>query len=283
MMQVSKKTLNIRGRLMELSTPVVMGILNITPDSFYAGSRISSVDELVDKAGQMQKEGAGIIDVGGYSTRPGAKEIDPEEEADRVESAIEPLTKYFPELILSVDTFRSSVAGRAVQKGAHMINDVSGGILDDSMFDVAAALKVPYILMHMRGTPQTMNQLTNYNQLIPDILKDLKEKADVLRQKGVADIIIDPGFGFAKTIAQNFELMKNLRAFHLLDYPLLVGISRKTTIYKTLNITAEEALNGTTVLNTLALQQGASIIRVHDVKQAAEVVKLWIAAGNSMN
>ncbi|KAA6431617.1 dihydropteroate synthase [Dyadobacter flavalbus] len=283
MMQVSKKTLNIRGRLMELSTPVVMGILNITPDSFYAGSRISSVDELVDKAGQMQKEGAGIIDVGGYSTRPGAKEIDPEEEADRVESAIEPLNKYFPDLILSVDTFRSSVASRAVYKGAHMINDVSGGILDDSMFDVAAALKVPYILMHMRGTPQTMNQLTNYNQLIPDILKDLKEKVDVLRQKGVADIIVDPGFGFAKTIAQNFELMKNLHAFHLLDYPLLVGISRKTTIYKTLNITAEEALNGTTVLNTLALQQGASIIRVHDVKPAAEVVKLWIAAGNSMN
>jgi dihydropteroate synthase len=283
MMQVSKKTLNIRGRLMDLSTPVVMGILNITPDSFYAGSRICSVDELVDKAGRMQNEGAGILDVGGYSTRPGAKEISLEEEADRVESAIEPLNKYFPELILSVDTFRSSVASRAVSKGAHMINDVSGGMLDEKMFDVAAALKVPYILMHMRGTPQTMSQLTNYNQLIPDILKDLKEKVDVLWEKGVADIIIDPGFGFAKTIAQNFELMKNLDAFHLLGYPLLVGISRKATIYKTLNITADEALNGTTVLNTLALQHGASIIRVHDVKPAAEVVKLWIAAGNSMN
>jgi len=282
-MQVSKKTLNIRGRLMDLSTPVVMGILNITPDSFYAGSRIRSVHELVDKAGRMQNEGAGILDVGGYSTRPGAKEISLEEEADRVESAIEPLNKYFPELILSVDTFRSSVASRAVSKGAHMINDVSGGMLDEKMFDVAAALKVPYILMHMRGTPQTMSQLTSYNQLIPDILKDLKEKVDVLRERGVADIIIDPGFGFAKTIAQNFELMKNLDAFHLLGYPLLVGISRKATIYKTLNITADEALNGTTVLNTLALQHGASIIRVHDVKPAAEVVKLWIAAGNSMN
>lgn len=282
-MQVSKKTLNIRGRLMDLSVPVVMGILNITPDSFYAGSRIRSVDELVERAGQMQLEGAGIIDVGGYSTRPGASEVDPEEEADRVESAIEPLNKYFPELIISVDTFRSSVASRAVHKGAHIINDVSGGILDERMFDVAAALKVPYILMHMRGTPQTMNKLTEYNQLIPDILKDLKEKVELLRQKGVADIIIDPGFGFAKTIAQNFELMKNLAAFHLLGYPLLVGVSRKATIYRTLNISAEEALNGTTVLNTLALQQGASIIRVHDVKPAAEVVKLWIAAGNSMN
>jgi len=282
-MQVSKKTLNIRGRLMDLSAPVVMGILNITPDSFYAGSRIGTADELVDKAGQMQNEGAGIIDVGGYSTRPGAGEVDPEEEADRVESAIEPLNKYFPELVISVDTFRSSVASRAISKGAHMINDVSGGILDDQMFDVAAALKVPYILMHMRGTPQTMNKLTDYNQLVPDILKDLQEKVEVLRQKGVADIIIDPGFGFAKTIAQNFELIKNLAAFHLLDYPLLVGISRKATIYKTLGITADEALNGTTVLNTLALQQGASIIRVHDVKPAAEVVKLWIAAGNSIN
>lgn len=282
-MQVSKKTLNIRGRLMDLSVPVVMGILNITPDSFYAGSRIRSVDELVERAGQMQRDGAAIIDVGGYSTRPGASEVDPEEEADRVESAIEPLNKYFPELIISIDTFRSSVASRAVQKGAHIINDVSGGILDEKMFDMAAALKVPYILMHMRGTPQTMSKLTEYNQLIPDILKDLKEKVELLRQKGVADIIIDPGFGFAKTIAQNFELMKNLASFHLLDYPLLVGISRKATIYKTLNISAEEALNGTTVLNTLALQQGASIIRVHDVKPAAEVVKLWIAAGNSMN
>ncbi len=283
MLQVSKKTLNIRGTLLDLSTPVVMGILNVTPDSFYSGSRVASAAQIVEKAGQMVSEGAGMIDIGGYSTRPGAREVSAEEEGDRIESAVEPLAKYFPGLILSVDTFRAEVAERGISKGAHIINDVAGGTLDDAMFETVARLRVPYILMHMRGTPQTMNQLAVYERLVPDILRDLREKAMILQSKGVADLIIDPGFGFAKTIAQNFELMRALEQFKLLGYPLLVGISRKTTIYKTLNISPEEALNGTTVLNTLALERGASILRVHDVKPAVEAVKLWMAAGNYPN
>lgn len=283
MLQVSKKTLNIRGTLLDLSTPVVMGIMNITPDSFYSGSRVASSDQIVEKAGQMVSEGAGILDIGGYSTRPGAHEVSAQEEGDRIESAVEPLAKYFPDLIISVDTFRAEVAERGVGKGAHIINDVAGGTLDDAMFEAVARMRVPYILMHMRGTPQTMNQLTAYERLVPDILRDLKQKVAVLQRKGVADLIIDPGFGFAKNIAQNFELMRELEQFKLLGYPLLVGISRKTTIYKTLQISPEEALNGTTVLNTLALDRGASILRVHDVKPAVEAVKLWMAAGNYPN
>ncbi|HWV29958.1 MAG TPA: dihydropteroate synthase, partial [Dyadobacter sp.] len=278
-----KKTLNIRGTLLDLSTPVVMGIMNITPDSFYSGSRVGATDEIVEKAGQMLSEGAGMIDIGGYSTRPGARELSAEEEGDRIESAVEPLTKFFPDLIISVDTFRAEVAERGIRKGAHMINDVAGGTLDDAMFETVARLRVPYILMHMRGTPQTMNSLTDYERLVPDILRDLRQKAVVLQSKGVADLVIDPGFGFAKTVAQNFELMRELKQFQLLGYPVLVGISRKTTIYKTLHISPEEALNGTTVLNTLALERGASILRVHDVKPAVEAVKLWMAAGNYPN
>lgn len=283
MLQVSKKTLNIRGTLLDLSAPVVMGIINITPDSFYSGSRVAGVDQVVDKAGQMLSEGASMIDIGGYSTRPGAREVSIQEEGDRIESAIEPLAKFFPDLIISVDTFRAEVAERGICKGAHLINDVAGGTLDNTMFDTVARLRVPYILMHMRGTPQTMNHLTHYDQLLPDILRDLRQKIAVLQSKGVADLIIDPGFGFSKTIAQNFELMRQLGQFQLLGYPVLVGISRKTTIYKTLNISADEALNGTTVLNTLALERGASILRVHDVGPAVEAVKLWMAAGNYPN
>ncbi|MCF2488848.1 dihydropteroate synthase [Dyadobacter sp. CY347] len=282
MLQVSKKTLNIRGKLLDLSTPVVMGILNITPDSFYEGSRMRSEDELITKAGQMLAEGATMIDIGGYSTRPGAREVEAAEESDRVESAVAPLNKNFPELIISVDTFRSEVARRAIETGAHIVNDVSGGTLDDQMFEVVGQLRVPYILMHMRGTPQTMSTMTAYNQLVPDVLKDLKGKLDKLRSLGVADIIVDPGFGFAKNTEQNFELMHHLSEFSLLDCPLLVGISRKATIYKTLNVSAEEALNGTSVMNTMALERGASIIRVHDVRPAMEVVKLWMAT-SSMN
>ncbi|WP_353720610.1 dihydropteroate synthase [Dyadobacter sp. 676] len=283
MSQVSKKTLNIRGRLLDLSTPVVMGIMNITPDSFYAGSRVVATDEIVEKAGKMLAEGAGIIDIGGYSTRPGAREVSEDEEGDRIESAVEPLAKFFPEVVISVDTFRARVAERGICKGAHLINDVAGGTLDDAMFETVARLRVPYILMHMRGTPQTMNSLTTYERLVPDILRDLRAKLVLLQSKGVADVIIDPGFGFAKTTAQNFELMRELAQFKSLGYPVLAGISRKTAIYKTLNISPEEALNGTTVLNTLALERGASILRVHDVKQAVEAVKLWMAAGNYPN
>jgi dihydropteroate synthase len=283
MSQVNKKTLNIRGRLVDLSTPLVMGIINITPDSFYSGSRVTSESELAEKVGRMLTEGAALIDIGGYSTRPGAQEVGAEEEGDRIESAVEPLTKYFPELIISVDTFRAAVAERGIASGAHIINDVAGGTLDDDMFDTVAKLKVPYVLMHMRGTPQTMNQLTTYKLLICEVLSDLKCKIDVLRSKGVTDLIVDPGFGFAKTIPQNFELIKHLSEFQALGYPVLAGLSRKTTIYKTLHISPQEALNGTTVLNTLALQQGASILRVHDVGPAVEAIKLWMAAGNYTN
>lgn len=283
MLQVSKKTLNIGGTLLDLSTPLVMGIINITPDSFYSGSRVVSSDQIVEKAGQMVLDGAAMLDIGGYSTRPGARDVSVGEEGDRIESAVEPLAKYFPDLIISVDTFRAEVAERGIGKGAHIVNDVAGGTLDDAMFETVARLRVPYILMHMRGTPQTMNQLTAYERLVPDILRDLRQKAAVLQSKGVGDLIIDPGFGFAKTIAQNFELMRELDQFKLLGYPVLVGISRKTTIYKTLNISPEESLNGTTVLNTLALERGVSILRVHDVKPAVEAVKLWMAAGNYPN
>jgi dihydropteroate synthase len=277
MAQVSKKTIKIQGRLLDLSIPRVMGILNITPDSFYSESRLSSMDAVVEKAGKMQEDGAVLIDIGGYSTRPGAKEVSESEETDRVVPVIEQLNKYFPELIISVDTFRSEVARQSVLNGAHIINDVAGGLLDDRMFDVVAELGVPYILMHMRGTPQTMNTLTEYDFLVPRILQELQEKLIGLREKGVSDVIIDPGFGFAKTTAQNFALMKDLSEFHELGCPLLVGISRKGMIYTTLNITAEDALNGTTVLNTISLQHGASILRVHDVKPAVEAVKLWMA------
>ncbi|MCE7066023.1 dihydropteroate synthase [Dyadobacter sp. CY326] len=280
MSQVNKKTLNIGGILLDLSRPVVMGILNVTPDSFFAGSRIGSQHELVDKAGEMMEQGATMLDIGGYSTRPGAKEIAVEEEVERVEWVIEPLNKYFPNAIISIDTFRSEVAKRAIEKGAHIINDVSGGNLDEKMFDMVAALGVPYVLMHMRGTPQTMSQMTDYKQLIPEILSDLKQKINLLRSKGVADIIVDPGFGFAKSATQNFELLQHLSEFSLLECPLLAGISRKATIYKTLEISAEEALNGTSVLNTMAVERGASILRVHDVGPAMEVVKLWLATSS---
>lgn len=276
MAQVNKKTINVRGSLVDLSVPLVMGIVNFTPDSFFKGSRVDSSAAVVDKVGVMKEQGASIIDVGGYSTRPAAPEVPSEEETDRVSSVIIPLKKYFPELIISVDTFRSQVAKVAVQQGAEIINDVSGGTLDEEMFDTVAQLGVPYILMHMRGTPETMSQLTDYNNLVVDIIRELKGRIDLLRQKGVADILVDPGFGFAKTISQNFEILKNLSDFKELGCPILAGLSRKATIYKTLGIEAEEALNGTTVLNTLALERGASILRVHDVKAATEAVKLWI-------
>jgi dihydropteroate synthase len=277
MSQVSKKTLKIRGKLVDMSVPRVMGILNITPDSFYAESRLSSVDAVLERVGIMETEGADFIDIGGYSTRPGAEDISISEEIDRIQSIIEPVNKNFPDVIISIDTFRSEVARVAVRYGADIINDVSGGLLDDRMFDTVAELGVAYVLMHMRGTPQTMNDLTGYDQLVPDILGELKQKMNLLRSKGVSDVLIDPGFGFAKTIPQNFELMRDLSEFNLLGCPILVGISRKATIYRTLHITAAEALNGTTVLNTLALEYGASVLRVHDVRAAVEAVKLWSA------
>jgi len=269
-----KSTLNINGNLLSLETPKVMGILNVTPDSFYAESRVSQDSALLQKAEQMVKEGADILDIGGYSTRPGADEVSVEEELKRVTKALDLLQKSFPEMIFSVDTFRAEVAKAAIDHGAHIINDVSGGNLDDLMFATVADLKVPYILMHMRGTPQTMKSLNQYSNLLIDISKELNQKYDELKALGVSDVIIDPGFGFAKSIDQNYELLQNLDYLLRIGCPILAGISRKSMIYKTLEIEPNEALNGTTALHMVALQKGAIILRVHDVKEAVEAVKL---------
>lgn len=270
----TNKTLNLRGRIMDLSMPKVMGILNITPDSFYDGGRFLSVDQAVRRCGEMLEEGAEMIDVGGYSTRPGATDISEQEELDRVMPVIGKIVQHFPETIISIDTFRSSVANLAVSAGASMVNDVSGGNLDGNMFPTVVSLGVPYILMHSRGTPQTMTSLTQYDNLLTDIAFDLSKKLNQLHSLGVKDIIVDPGFGFAKTIDQNFELLGDLDYFRILEKPLLIGLSRKSMIWKTLTINPKDALNGTTTLNTIALMKGASILRVHDVKEAVECVKL---------
>lgn len=278
MTKSTKKTLNCGGRLVDLTTPAVMGILNVTPDSFYAQSR-TSTDSVVATAEKMLTDGATFLDVGGYSTRPGATSVSPVEEADRVLSAIDAILRQFPDALISVDTFRASVARQAVEAGACLINDVSGGTLDEAMFSTVANLNragfaTPYVLMHLRGTPQTMQSLTTYADLLPDVIDELAMQVVGLRAVGVSDILIDPGFGFAKTPAQNFFLLNRLAGFSLFDAPILVGLSRKSTIYKTLKITADEAINGTTVLNTLALTNGASVLRVHDVREAIEAVTL---------
>lgn len=268
-------TINCKGELIDLSTPKVMGILNITPNSFYAESRIPEGSLLLKKTEKMLKEGATFIDIGGYSSRPDAENVTVEEEINRVLPAIELLIENFPGIIISVDTFRAEVAEKSLQAGAAMINDISAGSLDEEMMRVVAKHQVPYIMMHMRGTPKNMQSLTDYDDLTRDILYYFSEKVKLARQHGINDLITDPGFGFAKTKAQNFELFKNLELFQNLDLPFLVGISRKSMIYKSLNTSPQEALNGTTVLNSLALQKGASILRVHDVKEAAECVKLY--------
>ncbi len=272
-----KSTLNISGNLVSLDEPQVMGILNITPDSFYAESRVNQETAILKKAQQMVEAGAFILDIGGYSTRPGADDISEEEETKRVTDAINLVRSKFPEILISVDTFRSSVAKHAIESGANIINDVSGGNLDSNMFETVAQLNVPYILMHMRGTPQTMKSLNQYDDLLIDIGKELATKCNELMQRGVADIIIDPGFGFAKSISQNYELLQKLSYLKRLGYPLLAGLSRKSMIYKTLNIEPQDALNGTTALNMIALQNGASLLRVHDVKEAHETIKLFKA------
>jgi dihydropteroate synthase len=251
-----------------------MGILNVTPDSFYEGSRHTTTDKVVAQAEKMLAEGADILDIGGYSSRPGATDISVDEEKARVIPAIEAIRKAFPGTFISIDTFRAEVAEAAVQAGASIINDISGGSLDDKMFVTAATLKVPYILMHMRGTPQTMKQLTSYDNLIVELVTYFEQKVAQLRAAGVVDIIIDPGFGFAKTTEQNFTLLRNLNEFSLFELPVLVGLSRKSMTYKTLGVEATEALPGTIALNTLALLQGASILRVHDVKEAVQTIKL---------
>ena len=270
-----KKTLNIRGNLVDLSTPRVMGILNVTPDSFYDGGRyFQNEQRVLQQTEKMLSEGATFLDIGGYSSRPGAEEVSVEEEKRRVVENVALVTKHFPEAYVSVDTFRAEVAREAVAAGAGMVNDISGGELDPQMFDTIAELQVPYILMHMRGTPQTMQGFTTYENLVVDVLDDLQRKMARLRTLNVKDIIVDPGFGFAKTIDQNYTLLKNLSVFLTLGAPLLAGLSRKSMIYRRLNIGVEAAGNGTTALNTLALINGAGILRVHDVKEAVEAIKL---------
>lgn len=255
-----------------------MGILNVTPDSFFAGSRVEMrgnlTTEVVDRAGQMLREGATFLDIGGYSTRPGAPDISLAEEADRVLPAIEAILHAWPDALISVDTFRADVARQAVETGACMVNDVAGGTLDPDMFQTVAQLGVPYILMHLRGTPQTMQSLAKYDNVVTEVIDELGNQLAKLRALGHKDVILDPGFGFAKTPAHNFALLNELEAFRLFSEPLLVGVSRKSTIWRTLGITADEALNGTTVLNTVALLKGASILRVHDVREAVEAVTL---------
>lgn len=269
------KTINIKGELLELSQPIVMGILNITPDSFFAESRKQGEQEVVARVAEILTQGGKIVDIGAQSTRPSSTLLSSKEEIERLKPALNIINKEFPDAILSVDTFYSDVARFCVEEhGVDIINDISGGEMDKNMFDTVASLNVPYILMHMRGTPQTMNQLTDYENLIQDIFYYFSKKIAELHLKGVNDIIIDPGFGFSKTIDQNYELMASLKGFSIFELPLLVGISRKKMIYNLIDSTAEESLNGTSILNTFALQNGADILRVHDVKEALEAVKI---------
>ena len=269
------KTLNMKGRLVSLSTPLVMGILNVTPDSFYAGSRKQTEAAIEERIQTILNEGGEVIDIGGYSSRLDATEVSPEEEMNRLSFALKILNRQYPDALVSVDTFRASVARRCVEEyGVAMINDISGGEIDPEMFSTVAALRVPYIMMHMRGTPQTMQQYTDYDDLVGDIMKYFAEKVQQLNLLGVNDIILDPGFGFSKTLEQNYELMRRLSEFSLFELPLLVGISRKSMIYRFLGGTPAESLNGTTVLNTYALFHGADILRVHDVREAVEAVKI---------
>lgn len=276
MMQPFKTySLNLKGRLVTIDRPWVMGIINVTPDSFYGGSRVEDEQTLVERVQAMLDDGADVLDIGACSTRPGSEQVDARGEMQRLDWALGIIRRVSPDVILSVDTYRADVARRCVMEwGTDIINDISGGTIDEDMFSTIADLQVPYVLMHTRGTPETMASMTDYDNVAADVLEWMARRIDELRQMGVADIIADPGFGFAKTMEQNFELLARLDAFHALDAPLLVGVSRKRMIYTPLDCTADEALNGTTVINTLALQQGAHILRVHDVKPAVEAVKL---------
>ncbi len=270
----NKTSLNIRGHLIDLSSPKVMGILNVTPDSFYAGSRVSDEKTLLNQAEQMLQEGATFLDIGGYSSRPGAKDISEKEEIERVIPAIKSVMKTFPEAIISVDTFRSDVAEMAIEHGASMVNDISGGELDLGMTSTVLKSGLPYVVMHMPGTPQTMQKNTHYTNVFDEVFNFLVHKVEDLQQKGINDIIIDPGFGFGKTIEQSYELLNKLECFRIIGVPLLVGFSRKSIIWKLLETDPQKALNGTTILNTIAIMKGASILRVHDVKPAIEIIKL---------
>jgi dihydropteroate synthase len=268
-------TLNVRGRLFDLSEPQVMGILNVTPDSFYAGSRMETEEAVRGRVQQIVDEGGSMIDIGAYSSRPGAADVSAEEEMARLRRGMKVVRAVAPEVPVSVDTFRADVAKMAVEElGVDIINDISGGELDKKMFGTVAKLGVPYILMHMKGTPQTMQQAPHYDDLMKEVMLYFAEKIQQLRDLGQKDIILDPGYGFAKTIDHNYELLRHQEMLEVFELPLLVGVSRKSMIYRLLGTSPEEALNGTTVLNTIALQKGASILRVHDVKEAVEVVKI---------
>ncbi len=267
-------TLNFGGQLKELSSPLVMGILNITPDSFYSKSRVTQ-DILLEKVGQMVDAGVDIIDIGGYSSRPGAADVAEEDELERVIPAIESISKNFSDTIVSIDTFRSKVAKQAADAGALLINDISGGQADPEMFNTVAQLKLPYILMHMKGNPRNMQSNTQYTDLIGDLFTFFSQQIEKLNQLGVHDIIIDPGFGFSKTIEQNFYLLNHLNEFKTLNAPMLVGLSRKSFIYKTLGVKPDDAKTGSTVVNTIALEKGVKILRVHDVNEAKELIKLF--------
>lgn len=267
-------SINCKGRLLSFHQPLVMGILNTTPDSFFSDSRAGTIDAVLQKAAAMLEQGAAILDMGGQSTRPNAERVAADVEAARVVPAIEAVHQRFPEAIISVDTFYGSVAREAVAAGASIVNDVSAGILDPDMFATVASLQVPYVLMHMQGDPQTMQQNPHYDSVVLDVFDFLNFKVAALQQLGIKDIIIDPGFGFGKSQQHNFELMKGLEYFQQLNKPLLVGVSRKGMVHRTLNITAAEALNGSTVLHTISLMKGAHLLRVHDVKEAVEAVKL---------
>jgi dihydropteroate synthase len=273
-------SLNCKGRLFTWKDPIVMGILNLTPDSFYAGSRIRSEDMLVRQAEKMMTEGAVILDFGGLSSRPGALEISEDAEIDRVVPAIRLVASRFPTCLISVDSYRYNVAKAALDAGASIINDIGAGE-HESLALLAAVENTPYICMHMRGNPRTMQQLTVYEDICAEVLDFFISRKAEYTLMGINDLIIDPGFGFAKTITQNFLLLKKMKLLEMLDLPVLVGLSRKATVYKTLNIKPEEALNGTTVLHTLALQQGAQILRVHDVKEAVETIRLWTSYANA--
>ena len=266
--------INTKGFLIDLSKPKIMGILNITPDSFYEGSRFTDLSKVLTQAEKMLAAGATFLDIGGHSTRPGATSVSEEEELKRVLPVVEGIIHNFPEALISIDTFRALISSQCVQAGATMVNDISGGDLDDKMFQTVVDLNVPYVLMHSRGTPETMTKLTDYQDLVTDVMDELQQKIYRLRQLGQKDIIVDLGFGFAKTADQNYILLHHLEDFKLLDCPMLVGVSRKSMIWRKLNISPNDSLNGTTVLNTVALMKGANILRVHDVKEAMEAVTL---------
>lgn len=277
-------SLNLNGRLVLIDRPWVMGIINVTPDSFYSASRVNDEAALVERVRQMVADGADVLDVGACSTRPDSQSVDAQGEMQRLQWALAVIRREAPDVVISVDTFRADVARRCVEQwGADIINDISGGTLDEEMFSTVASLGVPYVLTHTRGTPATMSSMTDYGDVAADVLEWMARRIDELRQMGVADVIVDPGFGFAKDVEQNYRLLTCLDAFHALNAPLLVGVSRKRMVYMPLGITPDEALNGTTVVNTMALERGAHILRVHDVKAAVQAVTLTAMARRTTN